>query len=107
MRPAQPAAAEADVAALLDELAALEGWLASVPEFERDAVPPDLRSIEAGRRKRIQDVRDQLALLAGASQDQARALQFGRQRANLLAHREHIDRLTTLLRANLRGAAAG
>jgi hypothetical protein len=94
-----------DVAALLDELAALEGWLASVPEFERDAVPPELRSIEAGRRKHIQDVRDQLALLAGESEPDARARRFGQQRTHLLRHRNEIDRLTTLLYPNLRGAA--
>jgi hypothetical protein len=108
VRPAQTgsgaAAAAVDVAALLDELAALEGWLASVPDFERAAVPPDLRSIEAGRRKHIQDVRDQLGLLAGEGDDAARARRYGEQRTHLQKHRNEIDRLTDLLRPNLRGA---
>lgn len=103
--PAPAAEVEVNTAALLNELAALEGWLASVPEFAHEAVPPDLRSIEAGRRKHIQDMRDGLALLAGDSQPDVRALRFGRQRSALLGHREHIDRLTTLLRAHLRGDA--
>jgi hypothetical protein len=83
----------------------LEGWLASVPLFEREAVPPELRSIEAGRRKHLQDVRDQLALLGGESQPDVRAQRFGRQREALLAHREHVDRLTALLRDHLRPPA--
>jgi hypothetical protein len=97
-----PAAPALDVAVLLDELAALESWLASVPEFARASVPPDLRGIEAGRRQHIQDVRDQLALLAGEDAAPARARRFERQRAALLAHREQIDRLTELLRGHLR-----
>ena len=76
-----------------------------MPEFARDLVPPELRSIEAGRRKHVQAVRDQLLLLAGEREDAARARHFGRQRAGLLAHREQIDRLTALVGENLRGAA--
>jgi hypothetical protein len=102
---ASPPAGGGATAALLDELAALEGWLASVPLFEREAVPPELRSIEAGRRKHLQDVRDQLALLGGESQPDVRAQRFGRQREALLAHREHVDRLTALLRDHLRPPA--
>jgi hypothetical protein len=98
----QPGAPAPNTASLLDELAALEGWLESVPAFERAAIPPDLRSIEAGRRKHLQDVRDLLALLAGEEQIAARALRFGEQREALLRQRDTIDRLTALIRENLR-----
>lgn len=100
--PAALVATTVDAAALLAELAAVEGWLASVPAFERSAVPPDLRSVEAGRRKHLQDVRDLLVRLPDASQAAERARQFAAQRTVLQVHREHIDRLTSLLRDHLR-----
>lgn len=94
--------AAADTATLLDELAVFEGWLAGVPEFERAAVPPELRSVEAGRRKYLQDVRDILARVVGDNQSSERAQRFAEHRPALQARRDDIDRLTILLRANLR-----
>lgn len=97
----QPAE-EADTAALLDELAALEGWLASVPLFDRAALPAECRSIEAGRLDELRTLRGLLAQLPAAGEPDARALRFRRQRGALQERRERIDRLTALLAEQLR-----
>lgn len=105
VQPPSLAASEADRSALLAELAALETWLAAVPTFERSAVPPDLRTVEAGRRKHLQDMRDLLARLPDADQVSQRAQHFAEQRTALQEQRERIDRLTALLREHLRSDA--
>ena len=108
--PAAPdhAAEEVDTAALLDELAALEGWLASVPLFDRAALPSQCRSIEAGRLDELRTLAGLLAQLPDAGEPAARALRFRRQRGALQERRERIERLTALLTEQLltdRGAS--
>lgn len=104
--PAAPAAPdqaeEVDTAALLDDLTALEGWLAGVPAFDRAALPAECRSIEAGRLDELRTLRGLLAQLPAASDPTARALRFRRQRAALQERRARIDRLTALLAEHLR-----
>jgi hypothetical protein len=103
----EPALSDPEVESLLAELAQCETWLSDVPQFERAAVPPALRSVEMGRQDNIQVVRDLLAAL-GAEPDRAlRARGFAQQRAELAKRRERVDRLTADLLAHLRGSAAG
>ncbi len=106
-KPAEPALSASDVEILLAELAQCETWLSDVPQFERSAVPPALRSVEMGRQDNIQVVRDLLAALGAEPNRELRARGFAQQRAELGRRRERVDRLTGDLLAHLRGSAAG
>jgi hypothetical protein len=106
-KPQEPVLSETEIEKLLAELTQCETWLAEVPQFERAAVPPALRSVEMGRQDNIQVVRDLLAALGAEPHRELRARGFAQQRVEIAKRCERVDRLTSDLLAHLRGSAAG
>lgn len=104
--PSAPAPAAAESARLLGELAAYEAWLAQAAQFERGAIPPALRSIEARRQEHLQNVRDLLAVISAEVEAPARARSFAQRRDVLREQRGHAERLAAFLLAHTGSGAA-